>query len=460
MKVLGAFFKQSLLRQFVWAGGVVMLAAALFVGSWVAGRIEQGVVQNSATSAALYMESYISPLSADLSAEEGLSDPARAALREIFLGTALGERVVSYKIWKQGGRVVEASNPALRGKVFPPSPDQLAAWDGQIAASFEDLSDLEDAAEAALNVPLLEVYSPVREVWTGEIVAVAEFYERADALALDLSNARRNTWLIVFGVFAASGLLLFGIVGSGSRLIERQQAALKQQLAETQRISDQNSQLNDRISAAAQRSTAQADRVMQRIGQDLHDGVAQHLSLASLRFEEAEPAKPDTAKTVRVALDAAMTELRAISRGLAVPDLEDLSLQQTIARAVQDHQNAFRAEVSFDQTALPDRDVSYSFKLCVYRFLQEALANTARHAGAATVAVSAGMARAQFSCSVEDDGAGFAPQAAMVVRPDGGQGLLGLRDRAATLGGDLSVVSSPGKGSKITLSLPVSEQNA
>ena len=458
MKLLRVFLGQSLLRQFVLAGGIVMFVAAMAVGSWVADRIEQGVVQNSATSAALYMESYISPLSADLSAEEGLSDPARAALREIFLGTALGDRVVSYKIWKEGGRVVEASNPELRGKVFQPSDDQLAAWTGEIAASFEDLSDLEDEAEAALGIPLLEVYSPVREVWTGEIVAVAEFYERADALALELSNARRNSWLIVVGMFAVSGALLIGIVRSGSHLIEKQQHALRLQLAETQKVSQQNSLLKDRIAAAAQRATAQADRVMQRIGQDLHDGVAQHLSLASLRFEEAEPARPDTAQTVRVALDAAMTELRAISRGLALPDLEDLSLDQTVNRALQDHQNAFQTNAVGVKVTLPDMDVPYPIKLCTYRFLQEALANTARHAKADLVSVSASAAEGRLTCVVTDNGSGFDPAAAMVVRSDGGQGLLGLRDRAATLSGYLEVASQPGKGSTITLTLPILEK--
>ncbi|WP_299775333.1 ATP-binding protein [uncultured Tateyamaria sp.] len=459
MTLIRAFFEQSLLRQFVLAGGLVMLAAAIFVGSWVAGRIEQGVVQNSATSAALYMESYISPLSADLSAEDGLSDPARAALREIFLGTALGDRVVSYKIWKEGGRIVEASNPELSGKVFPPSADQLAAWEGQISASFEDLSDLEDAAEAALGIPLLEVYSPVREVWTGEIVAVAEFYEHADALALELADARRKSWLIVFAVFALSGLLLIGIVRSGSLLIDRQQNALKQQLVETQRVSDQNSSLKDSIAAAAQRSTAQADRVMQRIGQDLHDGVAQYLSLASLRFEEAEPKQPKTAETVRKALDAAMTELRAISRGMALPDLDDLSLRQTIDRAIQDHRNAYQSKVTGKHATELDREAPYSMKLCVYRFLQEALGNTARYAEATKVSVTAAVQHGSLICAVTDNGSGFDPESAMVVRPDGGQGLLGLRDRAATLGGQLKVDSDLGIGSRIMLSLPLPERS-
>ena len=99
-------FRQTLPRQFLLAGGAVMLLAMLIVGAWVALRIEQGVVQNSATSAALYMESFVSPLSQELADADGLSEPALVALKEIFAGGLLSERVVSYKIWKPGGLVV------------------------------------------------------------------------------------------------------------------------------------------------------------------------------------------------------------------------------------------------------------------------------------------------------------------------------------------------------------------
>ena len=132
---------QSLVSQFVAAGGLVMSVAAVIVGTWVSPRIEQSVVQNSAVSAAHYIEGFISPLSSELADENELSEPARAALHEIFFGTALGERVLSFKIWKEGGLVVEASNTELRGRIFAPFDDLVAAWDGRVSASFEQLND-------------------------------------------------------------------------------------------------------------------------------------------------------------------------------------------------------------------------------------------------------------------------------------------------------------------------------
>jgi signal transduction histidine kinase len=456
------WFRQTLPGQFLLAGGAVMLGAMLVVGTWVAGRIEQGVVENSAVAAALYMESFISPLSQELADTEGLSPPARQALHEIFASTALGERVVAYKIWKPGGLVVEASDPALEGRRFEQGDDLKTAWTGVIGASFQDLNDQEDEGEAELGIPLLEVYSPIRELWTGEIIAVAEFYERADELARELADAQRKSWLVVSGVFLTSGLLLFGIVQAGGRTIERQQADLETQLVETRRVSEQNRALRERVMAAATRSTAQAERVMQRVGLDLHDGVAQHLSLASLRLDEAlRGAGGSEAGTVRDALDAAMRELRAISRGLALPDLEHLDAEAVVRRAVDDHRRAFGTEVALETGAdgaaprLP-----YAARLCLYRFLQEGLSNAHRHAGGTGVAVSFRAGPGGVEATVSDRGPGFDPAAAVALRADGGQGLLGLRDRAETLGGQVRVHAAPGEGSQITLTLPVEEQPA
>ncbi len=458
MDTVRRLIPSSLVGQFAFAGGLVMTAAAVIVGAWVSLRIEQGVVQNSAAAAALYFEGFVSPLSSELAVDGELSEPARVALQEIFFGPALGDRVVSYKIWKEGGLVLEASNEDLRGKVFPQSDDLLAAWQGRVAASFEELNDDEDALEAALGIPLLEVYSPIRETWTGEIVAVAEFYERADNLADELRDAKRTSWLIVASVFATSGLLLFGIVQAASRLISQQRQELETQLAESQRISSQNTLLKDRVMAAAQRSTAQADRVMQRIGQDLHDGVAQHLSLASLRFEAANPQDEGNASTVRQAMQTAMTELRAISRGLALPDIDQLDLGETLARAVDDHQNAYNVEIANAVDVPEGWEAPYPIKLCAYRFVQEALANATRHAESTNTRVQASVSDQALQVLVEDDGKGFDVSTASNVRLDGGQGLHGLRDRAETLDGNVELRSADSKGSVVKLVLPMVEK--
>ncbi len=437
-----------------------MIAAMVFVGNWVAQRIEGAVVQNSAASAALFMESFISPLGQELAETDTLSPPARQALEEIFAGTALGERVVSYKIWLEGGRIVHASDPALVGQIFEPSQELIDAWTGKVAATFEDLNDLEDETEAALGIPLLEVYSPIRQVWTGEVIAVAEFYEVADLLSSEIRDARKTSWLIVGGSFLASGLLLFGVVQAGGRTIRLQRQSLKEQLQTTEKVSAQNASLRRRVVAASSRATAQTERAIRRIGSDLHDGPAQYLSLASLRLDEAlgkQPTPSQDAVLVREALDKALDELRIISRGLALPDLDGLELHRLIKRAVDDHNRQTGLTVTVDLNGTDHIVLNYAQKLCVFRFLQEALSNATRHAKVDHVDVRVRLVKASLIITLSDAGPGFDAESRRQVSSDGGQGLFGLTDRAESIGGHLSVSSLRGKGTTLVLTLPLEE---
>ncbi len=447
----------SLSVQFLVAGGLVMVVAAYAVGTWVANRIEEGVVRNSGASAALYIESLIPSQSRNQTNGAALSEDARLALREVFQEGILSERVVTYNIWSQSGEILDSFRPEQRGRVYEPSEALLAALSGEVSSEFQTLQAQADHPEAILGVPLLEVYVPIRDASTGEVLVVVEFYQRAEDLARALAMSRRDSWTLVSQIFGLSGALLFFIVHTGSRLIERQREQLRSQLAESRRLSKNNDALRKRVAQAAQRSTAQSEKIMQRIGQDLHDGVAQHLALANLRLEGAGLGPSDDADTVKRALANAMTELRAISRGLSLPDLATLDLKGCAAQAVSDHNKSFGAEAKLRDEVQAEIEVSYATKLCVYRFLQESLSNASRHADATEINVVMGIDGASVDVEVADNGRGFDPQAPTRVRDDGGQGLLGLSDRAATLSGKIEITSKPGKGTKIRLRLPISE---
>ncbi len=447
--------------QFLLAGAIVMTIAMVIVGNWVSQRIEDAVVQNSATTAALFMESFISPISQELAQTETLSQPAKQALSEIFHGTSLGERVVSYKIWLPGGRLVHASDPALIGQVFEPSEDLNSAMSGAIAWSFEDLDDLENEAEAALGVPLLEVYSPIRQAWTGDVIAVAEFYERAEGLAADIQSARRTSWIVVGGTFLASGVILFGIVQAGGRTIRRQRLALEQQLTTTTNISNQNAALHKRVVTASSQATEQTERTLRRIGFDLHDGPAQYLSLAALRLDAAlgrNPTTDEDVTQVRGSLSKALDELRIISRGLALPDLDEIDFFALVNRAIGDHQKQTGMQIDLNIDADNEPALDYAQKLCVFRFLQETLSNATRHADVKKAYVIISQTDSVISLEVCDHGLGFDVTQRANVRQDGGQGLFGLVARAESIGGGVTIQSKPSEGSSVTLTLPREEK--
>ncbi len=192
---------QPLVLQFLVAGAGVMLAAMLVIGTWITARIQQSVVDNTASAAALYLGSFVAPISQELAQNETLSEPASRALRESFEASGLGERIVSFRIWKPGSRVIYATDPSIIGARFEPTPELKAGWSGRVSGSFADLATRQSIPGVSPDVPLLHVYAPLREVWSGRIIAVAEFYEIATDLRRDLANARLMSWLLVAGVF-------------------------------------------------------------------------------------------------------------------------------------------------------------------------------------------------------------------------------------------------------------------
>jgi len=442
-------------------GGAVMLVAMIGVGSWVSHRIEQAALQNFAITAANYVESFISPITQDLADGNELSEPAQQAMIEIFSSPALNERIVSYKIWKKGGLVVHASDPSLAGQSFESSDDLRAAWQGTVSASFEELDRPENVSEASLGVPLLEVYSPIHEVFSGEIIAVAEFYERADALQKELQSARRTTWLVVGSAFAASGLLLIGIVKTGGRTIELQRAELKAQLAASEQLASQNDDLRKRAITANLRATAQMEQTVRRVGSDLHDGPAQHLSFAALRLDSVfeNGASTQTRQEIRSSLDKALDEIRAISRGLALPELEELDMAGLVRRAVTERETQSGHHVDLRFLGSEPKALSYTEKLCIYRFLQEGLSNAFRHGNVGTAEVIVEGSPGGVDVKIIDSGSGFDVNEQVGLSESGGQGLIGLIDRAESIGGALSIESTIGQGTVLTLQI-ITEETA
>ncbi len=359
------------------------------------------------------------------------------------------------KIWRRDGLVAFASDPALIGQSFVPGEELREAWAGELNASFDKLEDDENARERDAGVPLLEVYNPVHSIRSGEIIAVAEFYIRADELAADIRRAHAGAWAVVAGVSAATFLALFGIVRAGSRTIAAQTRALTGQLEELRRISAQNDALRQRVQAASRRGAETSERYMRRISAELHDGPAQALALASLRLDalmrRAAVAQDDPeARNLRAVLDEALGEVRALCRGLALPELEGRGLGETLEMAVGAHERRTGTAVArdFADSGMEAR-LPHPVLICLYRVVQEGLMNAWRHAPGAPVMVAATCRDGQLSVTVLDRGPGFDPAAA-----GGGLGLAGLRERAESLGGEFALDTAPGAGTRLAVALP------
>ncbi|MEP9387838.1 sensor histidine kinase [Mesorhizobium sp. KR9-304] len=447
--------EQSLAVQFLLAGGLVSFVAMIVVGFLVTSQIEEGITRNSGATTALYVDSIIAPLLPDIRKSAELSDSVARALDETLSQGALGERLVSFKLWGRDGIILYAKDKSLIGKKFAPSDDLTTAWTGKVVAQFNQLDDLESASERARGQPLLEIYNPVLQPWSGDVVAVSEFYEVATDFEKSLRTARLWSWLAVAAETLAIFALLSVIVLRGSRMIDAQSHALKKRVGELSDLLNQNRQLRLRVLRASQRVTALNERHLRRIGADLHDGPAQLVALAALRLDSDALTSPDAVKgaregelvSIRKSLDEAMREIRNICNGLVLPHIEATELPDILKLAVTAHEQRTGDAVALSMSGTP-ATLSPSEKICVYRFVQEALNNSYRHAGGVGQAVAQRFESGRLVVEVADKGGGFDPAA---VRPEG-LGLAGLRERIESLGGTFLVRSSS-EGTTVTMAL-------
>lgn len=450
---------QSLARQFLLAGGFVAICAMVVVGYFVASLIENAVTRNSAATTALYVDSVIAPLLPDMQTTQSLDDSITRALDETLGQGALGKRLFSFRLWRSDGTILYSSEKSLSGKQLPLSGDLKTAFTGQMTARFNRVDGVESNAERDSEKPLLQIYNPVLQPWSGKVVAVSEFFEVADEFERSLKQARLLSWLAV----AAFTTIFFGllsiIVLRGSRTIDSQRRALNDRIDELSALLRQNEALRARVQRATQRATSLNESYLRRIGADLHDGPAQLVAYASLRLDSPKLADPRTPAeereasltNIKTSLDDAMAEIRAICSGLMLPHIETDSLAALLKRAIVAHEQRTGVTVDLLLNETPAY-LSRAAKICIYRFVQEALNNGYRHAGGIGQKVTQSSEGSQVTVEVADEGHGFR----MSDVPPEKLGLAGLRDRVESLGGVFHLFSSD-RGTIVRMSLNIEE---
>ncbi len=451
----------SLAQKFIVMCAVVVTIGMLTIGAWVARQIESGVTQNAATTTALYVDGIISPLTQDLRDSDQLSLRSVFALDKAIAEGPISKRLLTVKIWNADGTIAYSTDHALIGNRFDVTEELERAANGEVVAGFDDLGDEEDAEERKSGLPLLEIYSPIREPVSGNVIAIAEFYENGMALQNTLATARQQSWLIVAAVMSAIAGLLMTIVYSGSKTIERQGVALEARLGEVTEASEQNQRLRSRVQRASEKVTELNERYLRNVSSELHDGPAQLLGLASLRLGgivriESIDQRKEEVGFIKKVLDDAMEEIRNLCRGLTLPEVVDLTIQDVIERVANIHmeRTGTAVETEVTQELLP---ASHSIKICTYRFVQEALNNSWQHASGIGQSVSCEYDNDShmLEISVSDEGTGISDNA--FEDDKRGLGLGGLRERINSIGGHLSIASHADRGTKLTMTVRLGE---
>jgi signal transduction histidine kinase len=185
---------------------------------------------------------------------------------------------------------------------------------------------------------------------------------------------------------------------------------------------------------------------------DLHDGLIQELYGLGLKVEDATevaPEDPDAAVAwlgnVQVALREAITEIRTYVYGLKETD-RSVELRPVLEHLIAEFPAAHpQIELWVERDARLPAAVAAN----VVHIVREAVANSLRHSGASRVGVRVASKDSRLVVAVGDDGTGFEPNA-----PVGGLGIAHMRERARLCRSELTIVSSPGGGTNVVITLP------
>lgn len=214
--------------------------------------------------------------------------------------------------------------------------------------------------------------------------------------------------------------------------------------------------------AALRRLNETLEEEIKRIAYAVHDEagqllVAVHLALADVALELPKSQKEQVGR-IEELLNQVEKQLRRYSHELRPTVLDDLGWIPAIRFLAEGVSKRANLNIQIKTTVagrLPN-----PMEIAVYRIVQEALTNAAKHSKASRVWIRIGRKKHLFFCSIEDDGVGFDVQA---VRSDGkrrGLGLLGMQERLDGIGGTLTIDSALGRGTKLLIQLPAGTSNA
>lgn len=448
--------RQSLAWRLPVASSLILAIGMAFLGSWVSNRIARVIQENTALSVALFMESIFEPLVQDLASDDELSPSAIQSIEEAFRRPPAGSDISSVRIWRLDGSLAYPKIDAAAA--YPTPPELAAARQGgvRVGKAFTGAD-----AGAAPQPALVSIFAPMHKLGTGKVIAIAEYIEPDDHLARPVAAGISEAWMHFTAIAAGTLALLFALLYGGSMVIARQHDALDERYSEQLRLNGQNTELRRELQQARLQSIEGNEKLLGRIGADLHDGPAQLLALAMLDLDivadsvrERASASEDVVNAlanVQSATREALKEIRHISAGLVMPEQQWKSCADAIRGAVEAHERRTGDKVHCQLGELPPSMPELSMA-SLYRAVQEGLNNAHRHAAASCVALRAHSHARSFSVEVSDDGPGF--DVGEMLGNTSRLGLAGLRHRIESVGGNLQVISSPGCGTRLLITLP------
>lgn len=451
----------SLDLQILAAIAIIICGSMAGLGYWVGAYMRSVDVQTAANSNAFHMNLLLEPVLRDVPREGVVPAGTERQLDDLLSQHSQERFVETAVVWWRDGTVAYSTDKPMMGRRIR-SPELDAAFEGEIVVKLlGGLSDHGFDRQQQLGQALLEVYVPLRDPRTRAITAVGEFYQNAT----HLQSRTRSVTYTIWGVIGTTTLLMLSLlIATAMRartIVGAQRNELRSRLSESQRLARQNEALRIAAEDARRGAFKTNENFLNQIGSDLHDGPIQLLSLVMLRFKGVADAGQDTradkeaqeqAKTMGL-VQQTIRDLRNLALGLALPELDELTVRETLMLAIERHESQTGSRVKSVLRALPEQ-IEMSLKICLYRLVQECLNNAFKHAGGRGQRVAAGVRDGHIEVVVSDGGPGIAALP-VSAGPEAGLGMAGLKRRLQTFGGTLHIDTREGRGTRVSARLPL-----
>ena len=217
-------------------------------------------------------------------------------------------------------------------------------------------------------------------------------------------------------------------------------------------------QMEEALSGVSRRLIEAQERERGRIARDLHDDICQQLALASIELEQVQRKLPDSVSEERSHLEelrkriiAISTDVQMMSHELHSAKLSYLGIAIALKGFCREFGEHHKVEIEFEGRDLP-RQLPADVSLCLFRVLQEALHNAAKHSGVKRFDVQLWGTSEDVHLTISDLGSGFDTEAAMKGR---GLGITSMQERLKLVEGELTITSHPKSGTSIHARVPL-----
>ena len=200
------------------------------------------------------------------------------------------------------------------------------------------------------------------------------------------------------------------------------------------------------------------EQTMQLIGREIHDSVAQKLTLASiysqkLEFENKYPEIVPNIRTISSIINASLVEIRELSKTLTNAKIRDVGLEDLLEFDCQQIENSGKCKLSLSSNFR--KPLNITAKTVIYRVLQEFIQNSLRHSGCSLITIEIQQSEKNLTISAGDNGTGFDTKCGYQT----GIGLANLERRAKSIGAEFRFHSEVGVGTNMQLLLMNEEIN-